>query len=117
MTDFAVRLQQLCDALESSTSVAPEQLSELAVEQGKIVSLAALRHMQRSLQEGASELEVMAAFPLALAFMVNAVLYCAGGEGNRHLADALFRNIRRVSHELGDGDPVNLLSSSAVRSH
>ena len=102
---FSFRLEQLCAALRSNDYAAPEAFSGLAVDFGKTVSLATAEWMLAARKNGASEVELVAAFPLAMAFLVNGLAYCAGQGGNVVLVDHLFDTARRIAAQLGDGDP------------
>ncbi len=110
MNDFATRLEEICRALESADFQGSEEFSAATVNIGKNAALALCRELRAYLNAGASEVEALAAFPFALAFVVNAFLYCTPSRGDAAAANRLMEVATRITHSLGDGDAERLFA-------
>lgn len=110
MNDFATRLEEICRALESADFEGPEEFSAATVGIGKKTALTMCRELRAYLNAGACEVEALAAFPFALAFVVNAFLYCTPSRGDAAAADRVMEAASRIAHSLGDGDAQHLLA-------
>lgn len=116
MDDFISDLRKWCRVLETSNYVPPEEFPAIAVDLGKAMSVATMRRMIDAADQGATKVEILAAFPLALAFLVNNVICCSAIGSNEEFADRIFASARTISRELGDGDPQKLLPSKSPAS-
>lgn len=96
--------------MESADFQGSEEFSAATVEVGKNAALAMCRGLRAYLSAGASEVEALAAFPFALAFVVNAFLYCTPSRGNAAAADRLLEVASRITHSFGDGDAERLFA-------
>ena len=110
MNDFATRLDEICRALESADFRGSEEFSAATVDIGKKTALTMCRELRAYLSEGASEVEALAAFPFAVAFVVNAFLYCMPLRGDAAAADRIMETAARIVHSLGDGDAQRLFA-------
>ncbi len=97
------RLQALHDELEFSRETEPEEFVTLALTVSRATTRAAFAEMIAASRDGTSDLELAAAIPLAVGFLVNCALNACACNGNAEIADRLFEKIREVTRELGDG--------------
>jgi hypothetical protein len=98
MNDFATRLEEICRALETADYQAPEEFSAATVEIGKKTALAMCQELRA------------AAFPFAMAFIVNAFLYCTPSRGDAAAAERIIEVAARITHSLGDGNAERLFA-------
>jgi hypothetical protein len=110
MNDFATRLEEICRALESADFGGSEEFSAATVAIGKKTALTMCQELRAYLTAGASEVEALAAFPFALAFAVNAFLYCTPSRGDAAAADRIMEVATRITHSLGAGDAQRLFA-------
>lgn len=110
MADFATELENVCAALQTAGYEAPETFSALTVNVGKATALAVAKELLSRARSGSSDMEVMAAFPFALAFIVNVFVYCTKSRGNAIVVNRLMEAATKIAHSLGDGDIERLRS-------
>lgn len=70
---------------------------------GRTTTRAVFSEMIAAARDGTSEVEALAAVPLAVAFLLNCVLNVSECNDNSDTADKLCENIRELTRELGDG--------------
>ncbi len=109
MIDFATRLEEVCRALEAADYQAPERFSAATIDIGRKTALTMCQELRACLRSGFSELEVSAALPFAVAFIVNAFLSCTRSRGDAAATDRIMDVAAKITHSLGDGDAERLL--------
>ena len=97
------RLQALHDELETPPATELDGFVDLALTVSRTATRAAFSEMIAACRAGKSDLEVLAAVPLAVAFLLNFVLNASRCSGDREVADKLCAKIREITVELGDG--------------
>jgi hypothetical protein len=110
MNDFATRLEEISRALESADFGGSEEFSAATVGIGRKTARTMCRELRAYLSAGGSEVEALAAVPFALAFAVNAFLYCTPSRGDAAAADRIMEVASRITHSLGDGEAQRLLA-------
>lgn len=110
------RLQALYDELETPPASELDGFVDLALTISRTATRSAFSEMIAASRSGSSDLEVLAAVPLAIAFLLNFVLNVSRCEGDREVADNLCAKIREITLALGDGSHARS-SVSPVSSH
>lgn len=97
------RLQSLHDELETPPATELDGFVDVALTVSRTATRAAFSEMIAACRAGKSDLEVLAAVPLAIGFMLNFVLNASRCSGDREVADKLCAKIREITIELGRG--------------
>jgi hypothetical protein len=109
------RLQVLHDELESPPVTELDGFVDLALSISRTATRSAFSEMIAASRAGSSDLEVLAAVPLAVGFLLNFVLNASRCNGDREVAEKLCGKIREITLALGDGSqavsPVSPVSS------
>jgi hypothetical protein len=108
---FVGRLAALRDTLEKDGFLPEEEFSALAVTLGSELSRTVVTRMLEAARRGTSEVEIVGAFPLALAFVVNSFLNAIDQCGDQGRTDRLFDITRHITHQLGEEDATRLRSA------
>ena len=104
MRDFALRLDEICDALAAANYEIPEEFSAHTIRLAKSTAATMVDELRASLRRGLSDVEAMATFPVALAFLVNVYAYCTDAAGDPVVVERIMQTATRMAHALGDGD-------------
>jgi len=115
-SSLADRLQALHDELETPPATELDGFVDLALNISRTATRSAFSEMIAASRSGSSDMEVLAAVPLAVAFLLNFVLNASRCNGDPEVAEKLCAKIRDITLALGDGSHA-LSPVSPVPSH
>ncbi|HVZ51699.1 MAG TPA: hypothetical protein VG986_07020 [Pseudolabrys sp.] len=97
------RLQALHDELGTAPASELDGFVDLALTIGRSATRSAFSEMITASRAGSTDLELLAAVPLAVAFLLKFVLDASQAGGDSETADKLCAKIRAITLALGDG--------------
>lgn len=97
------RLQALHDELGTPPASELDGFVDLALTIGRSATRSAFSEMITASRAGSSDLELLAAVPLAVAFLLKFVLDASHCSGDSETADKLCAKVRAITLALGDG--------------
>jgi hypothetical protein len=106
MSDFAARLEEACKVLKNDTYRPGEEFSELALQFGKEATLKTLQVLRTKLKSGVSEVEALAAFPFAIAFLVSIFAHCAEEDAGEAEVDRIMEASKKLARGLVRGTEI-----------
>jgi hypothetical protein len=111
---FRHRLEEWLQALDTDSFKDPDEFAHQSVEFGKELSATATRYMLAQHAKGVSEFELLAAFPLALAFVVNGLVFCINTPDRVLTAERLLKTTLDAAVQAGNTD-ANQVPSMTLR--
>lgn len=117
MSDFAARLEEACKVLKSDNFRPGEEFSELALQFGKATTLKTLQALRTKLKSGISEVEALAAFPFAIAFLVSVFAHCAEDGAGEEDVDRIMEASKKLARGLVRGADLAPSQVSSVNYH
>jgi hypothetical protein len=110
--EFFPRLREMQRVLAADTP-ADDAYAAFSVGLAKHVAATATGHMLAGQKTGVSEGEAIAAASMAMAFLVNALLYASRARGDAAAAERLLDSVLQTVVRLGAGDPEMLRAQAA----